>query len=322
MAALPAAREQEETMDIRALRYFVEIAKQRSFTAAAERCFVTQPTLSRRIAELEDELGHPLFVRSTRRVELTEKGLLLFHQAQTILSLVERTERDIKGESDIAGDLLISAAEVPAFETVARALVKFRKAHPAVRVHLASANGHRALLDLREGLANFALLNVPVDLAGLEYIELPVRARWGILTHRDGPFAGLKTVSPEVLMARADTPLYTSTQRLTESRLSGWLGFPSERLQIAGTYTLLNNMRSMVRHGCSCLALGGIVHEDDVVRFLPLEPALTTYSVFAWPATMVKDRIGEAFLEVLRAQAAEEAAAIAAAENGAAANGD
>ena len=112
-------------MDLKSLRYFVEIARQKSFTAAAEKLFVTQPTLSRQIADLEDELGHKLFDRSTRRIELTENGIYLFRQAQAILSLVEKTKLEAMSSQDLAGDLTISAGETPAMEMLSTLMGKY-----------------------------------------------------------------------------------------------------------------------------------------------------------------------------------------------------
>ena len=107
-------------MNLIALRCFVEAARTLNLTAAAERVFLTQPTLSRRIAELENEFGTQLFVRTGRGLELTEKGMQLLHQAQAILNLVEETKRTMKAGDDLTGDLTIDAAEVPAFDEVAR----------------------------------------------------------------------------------------------------------------------------------------------------------------------------------------------------------
>lgn len=123
-------------MDLKSLRYFVEIAREKSFTAAAEKLFVTQPTLSRQIADLEEELGHKLFDRTTRRIELTEKGIYLFRQAQSILSLVEKTKLEAMSTQDLSGDITISAGETPAMDIVAQTLERFQATHPNVRCHL------------------------------------------------------------------------------------------------------------------------------------------------------------------------------------------
>lgn len=288
-------------MDLRTLRYFVEVARHRSFTLAAEKLFVTQPTLSRQIADLEEELGQRLFERSTRHIELTEKGVYLFRQAENILSLVETTKRDVMQTEEVAGDLTIAAAEAPAVCAIAEVLEAFREAHPQVRSHLLSMNGHDALLSLKNGLAHFAIFNTPAVLHGFEYMRIPQLAVWGVLTRRDGPLAGKTFVTPDDLK---DLPLYISRQNMLRSRFSGWLGFPFERLNIVGTYNLLYNVSHMVRAGGHALAITGIVEPDEELMFLPMKPLFQSEIVFAWSQAAPKRALTDLFLEAVRAKLA------------------
>ena len=268
-------------MDLKSLRYFVEIARQKSFTAAAEKLFVTQPTLSRQIADLEDELGHKLFDRSTRRIELTEKGIYLFRQAQAILSLVEKTKLEI----------------------VAQATERFRASHPLVRFHLLSSNAQTTAESLRMGIANFGVFNQPADLEGFEYVTLPQQNRWGVLTRRDGPLAGRTSVSPKDL---ENLPLYFSKQQLIRSRMAGWLNYPFERLNIVGSYNLLYNASLIVRAGGNAICIDGITRPDDEIAFLPFVPAFKTDVVFAWPAAAPRRILTEEFLKTLRTLISDE----------------
>lgn len=290
-------------MDLKSLRYFVEIARQKSFTAAAEKLFVTQPTLSRQIADLEDELGHKLFDRSTRRIELTEKGIYLFRQAQAILSLVEKTKLEAMSSQDLAGDLTISAGETPAMEIVAQATERFRASHPLVRFHLLSSNAQTTAESLRMGIANFGVFNLPADLEGFEYVTLPQQNRWGVLTRRDGPLAGRTSVSPEDL---ENLPLYFSKQQLIRSRMAGWLNYPFERLNIVGSYNLLYNASLIVRAGGNAICIDGITRPDDEIAFLPFAPAFKTDVVFAWPAAAPRRILTEEFLKTLRTLISDE----------------
>lgn len=286
-------------MDLKFLRYFVEIAREKSFTAAAEKLFVTQPTLSRQIADLEEELGHKLFDRTTRRIELTEKGIYLFRQAQSILSLVEKTKLEAMSTQDLSGDITISAGETPAMDIVAQTLERFQATHPNVRGHLLSANAQDAAMNVRMGISNFGVFNMPAEIDGFDYIKLPQQNRWGILTRRDGPLAGKVSVVPSDLH---NLPLYASKQTLIRNRIAGWLGEPFERLRIVGTYNLLYNASLIVRSGGHALCLDGIVRPDDDIVFLPFSPAFRTDVVFAWPIAAPKRTLTEAFLECLRSE--------------------
>lgn len=286
-------------MNLIALRCFVEAARTLNLTAAAERVFLTQPTLSRRIAELENEFGTQLFVRTGRGLELTEKGMQLLHQAQAILNLVEETKRTMKAGDDLTGDLTIDAAEVPAFDEVARALARLRSAHPNVRVHVESTNGERALGDLRSGAAQFALVNAPVDLNGLDYAELRARARWGLWMSDTLERTFPTGVAPDAFRR---LPLYVPRHPLIANRLAGWLGFPFDELRICGTYNLINNARRLARTGAVVLGLDvpGLLDASDDVRFVALEPELLTDALLVWPNGRRQNAVEAAFLEALR----------------------
>lgn len=152
-------------MQLRSLRYFVEIARSGSFTAAAQKLFVSQPTLSRTIAELEDEFGEVLVNRTTRRVTLTAKGTLLYQRACAILALVDGTRREMTSAS-LTGTLTIAAAETPAVELVTQAVTKLLDEEPAVTVNLVSANAVTAAADLRSGFADLGSSTFPRTLKG------------------------------------------------------------------------------------------------------------------------------------------------------------
>lgn len=81
-------------MELRVLKYFLAIAREENFTKAANQLHITQPTLSRQIAQLEEELCVELFVRSNHNIILTEDGMILKRRAQEILSLADKTKRD------------------------------------------------------------------------------------------------------------------------------------------------------------------------------------------------------------------------------------
>lgn len=284
-------------MDLKVLRSFVEIAREQSFTAAAEKLSVTQPTLSRQIADLEEELGQKLFERTTRSLELTEKGHFLFRRAQDILALVDRTKLEAMTTEELAGDIRISAAETPAVGIVAEAVQRFQEKYPRVRCHFVSADALTAAEHLRVGLSQFGVFNMPCRLDGFEYIRLPQENRWGVLTRREGILAGKTFVTPEDLKR---LPLYVSKQRGVENRIGGWLNYSFSKLRVVGTYNLLYNASLVVRAGGNALCLDGIVPPDDDIVFLPFQPAFLTDVVLAWSSASQKQTITEEFLKTLR----------------------
>lgn len=284
-------------MDLKTLRYFTEIARQKSFTLAAQKLFVTQPTLSRQIAELEEELGQPLFDRTTRRIELTEKGLYLYRQAQTILALVDKVKLETMSTADLTGDITIVGAETPAVETVMETAAEFQAAHPGVRFHIRSSASRETMEDLRLGIADFGVFMVPADLTDFETLDLPIATRWGLLVRKEARWASRNCVKPKDLQNLA---LYVPTLRLQESRIAGWLGYPIEALCICGNYNLLYNASFMPCSGAAVMCLEHIVEPCSAQLFLPLEPELTAHSVIAWPQARPKKTLTETFITALR----------------------
>lgn len=293
-------------MDLKSLRYFAEVARQKSFTEAADKLCVTQPTLSRQIADLEDELGHKLFDRTTRRIELTEKGLFLFSQAQTILALCDKVRLEVMSDADLSGDITISGAETPAAAVVMRAAARLQSKHPNVRIHLRSSTFPQAREDLTLGIADFAIFMLPTELDDLETIDLPGASRWGVLTGKDSPLAGKRSVCAADLET---LPLFMPKSRHPQSCLSGWLGHSLDALNIAGTYTLMYNAAFLASAGTGVLGIDGIVAEAATgTVFLPLSPELPARSVIAWPQNRMKKNLTEAFLAELRTCIEEEKA--------------
>lgn len=289
-------------MDVRSLRYFVEVARQKSFTVAAQKLFITQPTLSRQIAELEEELGQRLFSRTTRKLELTEKGVFLFQEAQNILALIERTKKEAMSTKEIAGDLVICAAETPVMEVLALAIKDFLHEHPNVHFHFLSENAVDAANHLRLGNADFAVFIAPTDTEDFTCLTLPRHARWGVLARRDA-FADKVSITPKEL---SECALYIPRQRLIQNVLSGWLGFPFDRLRIVGTYNLIYNASLLVRCGAMALAIEGIVSPDETINFYPLEPTLSSDIVFAWSTNRQDRTLNEVFIKAVKARIAQE----------------
>ncbi len=289
-------------MDLRALRYFVEIAKQKSFTLAAEKLFVTQPTLSRQITDLEKELGQQLLDRTTRHLELTEKGAYLFHQAQILLDLAEKTRLQTMAKSDLAGEIAIAGAETPAVQTVVRAMAGFRREHPGVRFRFQSQASIATHESLRLGTCDFAVFLEPVDLKGLEWVPLPLKSVYGVLVPAGSPLAAKGRVEPGDLLG---LEVYITESPMLRNRIASWLGQPFSALKVIGTYNLLYNLSFLPEHGVSVVCIDGLAVAGEHAVFAPFDPPLTLSSVFAWSESRPKKALTEAFLETVKKAASE-----------------
>ena len=289
-------------MEIRVLRYFLAVAQEGSVTRAARALHLTQPTLSRQIRELEEELGQTLFSRGGRELSLTREGLLLRQRAEEIVGLAEITEKEFRslGEKTVSGDLSLGCGESKALSFVTDALKVLQDEHPLIIPHFFSGNGEIVMDRLDKGLLDFAVLMGAENSEGYSSPPPPNHDTWGLLMDKDDPMAQKKAITAEDLL---DIPLILSSQSLSRDELSGWLGFPMSRLHIAATYTLLFNGSLMVRSGLGyalCFDHIAPSGKDSPFAFRPLSPLLTSPLSLVWKKHQILSAPAEAFLAKIR----------------------
>lgn len=288
-------------MELRVLRYFLAVAREQSITAAAETLHITQPTLSKQLRELEEELGKKLFTRGNRKITLTEEGMFLRKRAQEIVELADKTEANFAaGVGSVSGDIFIGSGETGAVRYLGRTLYKMRSIYPGVRFHLFSGNGEDVSDRLDKGLIDFALFVGMTDLKKYDYLKLPYSHRWGLILRRDDPLAAHEAVTPEMLM---NVPILCSRQALIQNELSGWLGRPFDELNLAGTYNLIYNASIMVEEGLGCaVCIDRLLDTsgDSAVCFRPFEPAIDAELFIAWKKYQFFSAAAGKFLEMLQ----------------------
>lgn len=289
-------------MEIRVLRYFLAVAQEGSVTRAARALHLTQPTLSRQIRELEEELGQTLFSRGGRELSLTREGLLLRQRAEEIVGLAEITEKEFRslGEKTVSGDLSLGCGESKALSFVTDALKVLQDEHPLIIPHFFSGNGEIVMDRLDKGLLDFAVLMGAENTERYSSLPLPNHDTWGLLMDKDDPMAQKKAITAEDLL---DIPLILSSQSLSRDELSGWLGFPMSRLHIAATYTLLFNGSLMVRSGLGyalCFDHIAPSGKDSPFAFRPLSLLLTSPLSLVWKKHQILSAPAEAFLAKIR----------------------
>lgn len=285
-------------METRVLRYFLAVAQEGSVTRAARALHLTQPTLSRQIRELEEELGQTLFSRGGRELSLTREGLLLRQRAEEIVGLAEITEKEFRslGEKTVSGDLSLGCGESKALSFVTDALKVLQDEHPLIIPHFFSGNGEIVMDRLDKGLLDFAVLMGAENTERYYSLPLPNHDTWGLLMDKDDPMAQKKAITAEDLL---DIPLILSFQSLSRDELSGWLGFPMSRLHIAATYTLLFNGSLMVRSGLGyalCFDHIAPSGKDSPFAFRPLTSPLS----LVWKKHQILSAPAEAFLAKIR----------------------
>lgn len=296
-------------MELRVLRYFLAVAREQNISKAADALHVTQPTLSRQIMDLEDELGTPLLLRGkhTRRISLTDAGVRFYNYAAEIVQLSEKAKAELREPSEqVEGDVYIGAGESDAMRLVARTALKIRRNHPNVRYHLFSGNASLIAERLDKSLVDIGIFIGSLPQEKYAYKMLPKGDRWGILAPQDSPLAEKEHVSPADL---SGVPLFVSQQAMQGSELSGWFGPDFKKLNVAGTYNLIFNASLMAEEGMGCvLGLENIVAAEgngSRLCFVPLEPPLVASVSIAWRKSGVSSRAARLFLDEILREAEE-----------------
>ncbi len=285
-------------MELRVLRYFLAVAREENITKAAALLHLTQPTLSRQLMQLEEELGVQLFRRSRYHIELTEDGMLLHRRAQELVDLAEKTTREFTmRETELMGEIAIGAGETRSMSFISRAMVSFRENYPKVTFRIFSANADDVKERLDTGLLDMGLLTEPVDVGRYAFCRMKERDRWGVLVRLDSPLAGLDSVTPDDL---EQVPLIISGRERVQRELANWFGDRWERLQIAASFNLILNAANMVRYGVGTALSFDLNFSFDDLRFIPLSPTMDTGTVLVWKKEQVLTPAVEAFHQYIK----------------------
>ena len=288
-------------MEIRVLRYFIALANERNISKAAESLHLTQPTLSRQLKELEEQLETTLFIRGNREIVLTESGHYLLQKAKEIIDLVDRTEHNLSDSSqDIHGQIAIGCGETEGMRIIAKSLNKLQLKYPNIIIHLYSGNADDVSERLENGLLDFGLLIDPTDKNQYDFIELPYQDRWGILMRRDSRLADRDVINPSDI---TDQSLLISRQSIGDNQLSGWLGRNINQNPIVATYNLIFNAAIMVEEGLGyaiCLDQLIDTSANQTLKFVPFDPPLESNLNLVWKKNQTFSSASRVFLKELR----------------------
>ena len=284
-------------MEIRVLRYFLAVAREQNMTRAAQHLHVTQPTLSKQLKQLEDEVGKKLFIRSNYNLRLTQEGILLRKRAEDIINMVDKTMDEFQSLDDITGgDIYIGAAESKSFCYFATIAKQLQLKYPDVRFHLYSGNTEIIAERLDRGLLDFAIIVQEVDLSKYNYIKVPASDRWGVIMRKDDKLANKDFITVNDLM---DIPLIVSRQGLTED-------FPKifkekvDDLHIVATFDLIYNASIMVKKKFGyALSFDHLVDtsNESELCFRPLYPKLQSNMYIIWKKYQIFSPISQKSLE-------------------------
>lgn len=270
-------------MEIRVLRYFLTVVREESITRAAEMLHITQPTLSRQLTQMEEEIGVKLFSRGTRKITLTNEGILLRRRAEEIIELIDKTEKElVEQEEFIDGTVAIGCGELAAVQILPELFECFSKKYPLVQYDLYTANADQIKERMDRGLTDIGLLLEPVDIEKYEFIRLDIKEKWVVLMRPDDALCEKDCVTAKDLES---LPIIMARRASVQSELASWFGDAYKNLHILFTSNMSTNAAIMVQRGLGyALVVEGSVPFWDQTKicYRPLSPELAATTVLAW----------------------------------------
>lgn len=268
-------------MEIRELNYFIAIAREGNITKAAESLYITQPTLSRQLGILENELGVQLFERGHRKMILTDKGKLLYQYALEIMELHQKAEREMKETDYIAGEIMIGCAVASSIDVFAQVLRDFNQLYPDVKINLVTGTRDQIIEKMEMGTIDLGLIIGYVGNERYKSLKLSAMDRFGLLMKKDSPLADQPFITPNNLKEIS----LTIPQSTNHFSLVDWYGGGIDTLNLYGTHDMLNNAASLVEVGiCYALTLEAAAkqYHNSKLCFRPLKPELRVESFVIW----------------------------------------
>ena len=227
-------------MDIRVLNYFLMVAREENITRASQLLHITQPTLSRQLMQLEEELGVKLFQRSNHSIYLTNDGLLFRRRAQEIVNLADKAQAELKQDTDVlSGNIAIGCGEMRSAQEIAKLITDFQNIYPFVQFELYSGNNENIKERMEQGTLDLGLLLEPVNVVKYDFIRMRTKEQWGVLIHKDNPLSKKQVIYPgelvgtKVITIHLDTPVH--------HELASWSGDFAKEMESCANYNLLYN---------------------------------------------------------------------------------
>lgn len=270
-------------MEIRVLRYFLAVVREEGINRAAEVLHITQPTLSRQLSRLEEEVGVKLFHRGAKKITLTNEGILLRRRAEEILALADRTEQELTEQDELVeGRVVIGGGELAAMQELPEIIGSFREKYPLVTFDIFTGNADLVKEQMEKGLIDIGVLLEPIDMEKFDFIRLKGKEQWVVLMRPDDPLAEKGSISARDL---ENAPLILPRRTNVQNELTNWLGDSFQESQVLFTSNLSTNAALMVqkRLAYSLVIEGSVPFWDqEKITFRPLSPQLTANSVLAW----------------------------------------
>ena len=282
-------------MELRVLKYFLMVAREENITKAAALLHLTQPTLSRQLMQLEEELGVKLFRRSKHSIILTEDGMLLKRRAQEILSLADKTKRDfLYKDENLEGVISIGSGEFRSTEYLAKIIAAFRKKYPNVKYEIYSGYANNIRDYIERGPLDIGLMSEPIDVCKYNFVNMPVKEQWGVFVSGNSPLSEKESISPEDLIGMS---IVTATGDFNQSRIGKWLDDYKDQVEIVATTNLPYNNAVLAKENIGVMLSINLNCTYENLRFIRLHPALEVSTALAWKKDQTFSAATSAFLD-------------------------
>ena len=262
-------------IETRLLQYFLAAARELNITRAAESLYIAQPTLSRQLMELEQQLGKQLFIRGKRKLTLTEEGEFLRGRAQEILDLIDNTEAAFRTEeTNLSGHITIGCGETIAMDKITNILADFHHKYPDVKFHTYSGDADSILDRLDKGLVDIGLLLGPIRQEKYDYLNLHQKDVFGLLMPEDCKLACQESINIDQLKS---LPMILAEQTFSGHQELEWFGADYSVMNVVATYSLIYNATFLVERGIGyALCLDKLVNtQGRNLTFRPIVPELS-----------------------------------------------
>lgn len=288
-------------MDSRLLKYFLAVVAESNITKAAERIHITQPTLSRQLVQLEEEVGAQLLIRGKRNVTLTEAGILFKKRAEEIIELIEKTEKELKEQNLlINGEIPIGAGEMKSTEIFPSIFKNFKERFPNVHYNFYTGNAEQIKEKIEHGLLDFGLLLEPTNIDNFEYIRLNIKEEWVVIMPSDDVLIEKPFITPKDLIGKS---IILTKRKEIKSLIENWFDRYLEDVSIFATHNMTTNAAVLVEQklGYAFVLKGSIYFYDkDKIVYKSLQPQVITNAVFVWKKHQIFSQSSKKFLEYIK----------------------
>ena len=290
-------------LDIRVLKYFLAVAQAGNMTQAAKDLHITQPTLSRQIMDLENNLGTELFVRKHKQLTLSDSGFLFQQRAKEIAQLADKACREIaEQKAQMQGTVTIACVESSASHLLPEIIAAFSQNFPSVKYELYSADGNDIREKIDRGNIDLGILLEPVEVAKYNFLHLPCYEKWGVAMREDSPLARKEAITTKDIQG---VPIIIPRRTIVIEEISRWLEVEENRLNIVASHNLPTNGLLLTKQGIGyliCVEGSFTIRPMPGLCFRPFLPERITGHVLAWKKNHALSQVTQHFLEFVRSK--------------------